>query len=314
MKRLLLVLAPIMFSLPAVSSAGAWEPKDPIEIVVGFAPGGGSDQSARLIAAAAQDLFPVPLVVNNKPGAGGVLAATQFVKAPADGYTLLVAGGSDTTSVPAHRDVPYDTAKDFTSIIRLTNNPFFLIVNKDSPYASIDDLIEAAKNKPGGIALGNSGIGTLAHSIGLILEKSAGVSLKHVPYQGGAPTIQALVAGQIDVAAGSTEEIEGQVKAGTVRVLAATSGERSRHYPDTPTLKEKGIDVVITNMKGLVGPAGLSQEIVDYLHERFHKAMENPRWQEYAERVGEPTNYQNAQDFQNAQVEQLERVRSANQK
>jgi len=308
MKRLLMVFTPLLFCLPAFSPANAWEPTKPIEIVVGFAPGGGSDQSARLIAGAAQELFPVPLVVNNKPGAGGVLAATQFVNLPADGYSLLVAGGSDTTSVPAHRKVPY---KDFTSIIRLTNNPFFLIVNKDSPYHSVEDVIKAAKEKPGSIALGNAGVGTLAHSIGLILEKSAGIKLKHVPYQGGAPTIQALVAGQIDVAAGATEEIEGQVQAGTVRVLAATSAERSGHYPDVPTLKERGFDVVITNMKGLVAPLGLPQEIVDYLHDHFHKAMENPKWQEYSKRVGEPTNYQNAKDFHASQVEQLERVRAA---
>lgn len=296
---------------PDTVDAQTWKPEKPIEIVVGFAPGGGSDLAGRTIAAAAQALFPVPIVVNNKPGAGGVLAASQVAKAAGDGYTLLVAGGSDTTSVPAHRQVPYEPSKDFKSIIRLTNNPYFVVVKVDSPYKTIEDLIAAAKAKPGHISVANSGVASLAHSISLIVERSAGVTFKHVPYQGGAPGLQALVAGQVDVTLGATEEIEGQAKSGTIRVLAATSAERSKYYPDVPTLKEKGINAIVTNMKGLVAPAGLPQEIADYLHERFHKAMENPVWQNFADRVGEPTNYQNGADFQASQAEQLERVRAA---
>jgi tripartite-type tricarboxylate transporter receptor subunit TctC len=109
----------------------------------------------------------------------------------------------------------------------------------------------------------------------------------------------------------AAEEIDGQVKSGTVRVLAATSTERSKYYPDVPTLKEKGINAIVTNMKGLVAPASLPQEIADYLHERFHKAMENKVWKDFAERVGEPTNYQDGAAFQASQTEQLERIRAA---
>ena len=311
MKRTFFLAALSLAVSAGLAGAQTWKPEKPIEIVVGFAPGGGSDQAARTIAAAAQDLFPVPLVVNNKPGAGGVLAASQVAKAEGDGYTLLVAGGSDTTSVPAHRQVPYEPSKDFKSIIRLTNNPYFVVVKKDSPYKTIEDLIAAAKEKPGQISIGNSGVGTLAHSISLIIERAADVTLKHVPYQGGAPGLQALVAGQIDVTLGATEEIEGQVKSDTIRVLAATSAERSKYYPEVPTLQEKGLNAVVTNMKGLVAPANLPQEIADYLHEQFHKAMENTVWKNFADRVGEPTNYQNGAAFQASQTAQLERIREA---
>ncbi|MGY3606488.1 tripartite tricarboxylate transporter substrate binding protein [Bradyrhizobium sp. Leo121] len=291
--------------------AEEWTPKKPIEIVVGFAPGGGSDQAARIIAAAAQESFPVPLVVTNKPGAAGVLAAQQVARSKPDGYTLLVAGGSETTSVPAHREVPYDPDKDFTSIIRLTNNPFFFIVAANSPFKTIEDVIAAAKAKPGEISQANTGLGGLTHSAGVLLERAAGVKLKHVPYQGGSPAIQALIAGQIDIALGATEEIEGQVQANTIRILASTGAERSSHYPDVPTLKEKGYDVVCTNMKGLVGPAGLPPDVVKYLHDRFHQAMDRDTWRKFAERVGEPSNYRNAAEFASAQQEQLTRIKAA---
>lgn len=293
------------------ADAQSWTPENPIQIMVGFAPGGGSDLAARNIAAAAQGDFPVPLVVENKPGAAGVLAAQSVAHAKPDGYTLLVAGGSESTSVPAHRAVPYDPAKDFTSIIRLTNNPFFVIVKADSPYKTIHDVVNAAKEKPGKISFGNTGIGSLPHSIGLMMEKAAGIDLKDVPFQGGAPVMQALLAGQIDVAMGATEEIQGQIDAGTIRILAGSGAERSSHYPAVPTLKELGYDVVVTNMKGLVGPAGLPPQVVKFLHDKFHAAMDKDVWRKFAEKVGEPTNYQNAADFATAQKDQLDRVRAA---
>ncbi|QRG08883.1 tripartite tricarboxylate transporter substrate binding protein [Xanthobacter dioxanivorans] len=293
-------------------AAGAqeWTPDKPIQIVVGFAPGGGSDQAARNIAAAAQGDFPVPLVVENKPGAAGVLAAQTVANTKPDGYTLLVAGGSETTSVPAHRAVPYDPAKDFTSIIRLTNNPFFIIVKADSPFKTVQDIVAAAKEKPGKISLANTGIGGLPHSIGGMIEKAAGVRLKEVPFQGGAPIMQALLGGQVDVAMGATEEIQGQVEAGTIRVLAGSGEERSSHYPAVPTLKELGYDVVATNMKGLVGPAGLPPQVVKYLHDKFHAAMERAVWRKFADAVGEPSNYTDAAGFAAAQKSQLDRVRA----
>jgi tripartite-type tricarboxylate transporter receptor subunit TctC len=294
-----------------VVQAEEWIPKKPIEIVVGFAPGGGSDQAARIIAAAAQESFAVPLVVTNKPGAAGVLAAQQVSRSKPDGYTLLVAGGSETTSVPAHREVPYDPSKDFTSVIRLTNNPFFLIVTANSPLKTIDDVIAAAKARPGQVSLANTGLGGLSHSIGVMIERASGVTLKHVPYQGGSPAIQALIAGQIEVAIGATEEIEGQMQANTIRILAGTGAERSSHYPDVPTLKEGGFDVVCTNMKGLVGPAGLPANVVKYLHDHFHQAMDRDVWRKFAERVGEPTNYQDATGFASAQQAQLGRISAA---
>ena len=307
----LIFLTVLATTLHAAAGLAEWKPTNPIEIIVGFAPGGGSDQAARTIAAASQDLFPTPLVVVNKPGAAGVLASQQVARAKPDGYSLLVAGGSESTSVPAHREVPYDPRKDFTAIIRLTNNPFFYVVNVNSPYKTIEDLIAAAKAKPGQISLANSGLGSLAHSTGLLLQKAAGITLKHVPYQGGAPGIQAVIAGQIDVTVGATEEIEGQVQANTLRVLANTGAQRSRHYPEVPTFKEKGYDVLATNMKGLVGPAGMAPEIVQYLHDRFRQGIDREVWKRFDAKVGEPGNYQDGPAFQVSITEQLERIARA---
>lgn len=284
--------------IAAPNGALAWQPTKPIQLIVGYAPGGGSDVQARAIAAGAQECYGTPLVIINKAGAAGTIAAQEVAAAPADGYTLLLGGGSESTSVPAHRKTPYDPRTDFTPIIRLSVGSQFLVVNAKSSYKTARDLVEAAKAKPGQVAHGSSGVGSLAHSLPLLLARQAGVKFKHVPYQGGAPAIQAVLADQLDFTVAAPEEIQGQVEAGILRIVAVASAERNPGYPNVETLREAGYEVLVENMKGWLGPKNLPADVAKFHHDCFRKALSSQPWMDYQKRLTERDGYLNGPDFE----------------
>lgn len=303
------------FALAAVLAvavpAQAWEPNKPITIVVGFAPGGGTDVIARQLAASSQQFFPVPLVILNKPGAAGTLAAQEVARAAPDGHTLLVAGGSESTSVPAYREVAYDTRKDFRPIVRATSNPQLLVVTAASPLKSVQDVVAKAKEKPGSLSYGTSGVGSLVHAMTEVFAKRAGIELKHIPYQGGAPALQALLAGQTDILVAALDEVQGQLDAGAIVALAVTRSERIASYPNVPTFKEAGYEVIGDNMKGFVAPAGVPDDVYAYLHERFKKGLDAQIWQDYATKTRFTTEYLDGPAFQSAMTGLLNDISAA---
>jgi tripartite-type tricarboxylate transporter receptor subunit TctC len=308
--RCAILAAAALVALSAMP-ASAWEPEQPIRIVVGYSPGGGTDVVARTVASAAQPIFPVPLVIENRAGASGTLAADYVAKAPADGYTLLVAGGSESTSVPHHREVSYDNEGDFRPIIRITRYPIIFATRADSGYDSIDALMEAAKADPGALSFASSGPGSLYHSAMLALNAAGGADMKHVPYQGGAPAVAALLGGHVDVTPASPNEIQAQHEAGTVNLLAVASEERYAGLPDVPTLKELGYDVTIENMKGFVAPAGLPDEVYAYLHDAFRRTMETETFQTLAEQTNLEPAYQSGPEFEETMAAMSETIRLA---
>lgn len=286
------------------SALAAWEPQSPIQIVVGFAAGGGTDVVARAITTAGQEFMPVPLVVVNRPGASGTTAAQFVARAPADGTHLLVSGGSESTSVPNHQELPYDPRTDFRGVIGIARLPIFLAVRGDSPFSTIDDLIDHARSNPGSLVYASSGVGSLYHSTMIVLSRRAGLDFRHIPYQGGAPGVAALVGGHVDIALASPDEVEALAEAGTIRLLAVASRERIQEgYEQVPTLIEAGHDVFIENMKGLSAPAGTPDEIVTYLHDRFRQAMDTEQFKSLAERSGMLINYSDGATFHNNIVE-----------
>jgi tripartite-type tricarboxylate transporter receptor subunit TctC len=289
-----------------------WTPTRPVQLIAGFAPGGGSDVIARTIAEAVAPLYPVPLVVVNRPGAGGALAAEQVARMPPDGHALLLAGGSESTSVPAHREVPYDPKRSFTPVIRLTRHGQFIVVRaRGGRFASMNELIAAARARPDAVSHASAGVGTLSHSIFLLLGRAAGAQMLHVPFTGGGPSLQAVVAGTVDCSVAAPEEMRGLVDGGELRVLAVASDTRAPAYPDAPTLRELGFDVVAENMKGWVGPAGLTPEMVAYHHDRMRQGIATPVWQRFLDRAGEPDGYANGPDFQAAMDQLLDSIRAA---
>ncbi len=295
---------------PARAQA-AWQPTRPIQCIIGFAPGGGADLIARAITEAAQPLIPQPLVVVNRPGAGGTIAAQQVAGLPGDGHTLLMGGGSESTSTPAYRQLPYDPKTSFRAVMRLMRQRMFILVKADSPWRSMTEVMAAAKVKPEAVSHGSSGIGSIYHSVFVVLQNRAGVEFLHAPFTGGAPGLQALAAGHIDLMVASPEEFRGMTDGGVLRVLACCSADRAESYPQVPTLKELGWDVDLENMKGWVVPAGTPDAAVAYLHDRFRQAMGTPSWKAFLDRAGDTDGYIDGPDFQRAMDAVLDSITAA---
>ena len=281
-------------------TARAWEPARPIQLIVGFAPGGGADLAARAAAEATSRFFPTPIVVINRPGAGGAIAAQQVAGMTPDGLNLLVGGGSESTSLPAFRDLPYDPKTSFRAIIRLTRQPMLIVAKRGGRYADLRAVVDAAKRAPGTIPHASSGIGLIYHALFVLFSQAAGIELLHVPFTGGAPSLQALMAGTVELAVLAPEEMAGLAQAGEVRPLAVASPERLAIYRDVPTLRELGWDVVVENMKGLNAPAGLPDEIYATLHDRFRRGMQEPAWKTFLDRTGAMDGYLDGPGYQAA--------------
>lgn len=306
-----LFAAAVAGALLIAGPAQAWEPTKPIKIIVGFSPGGGTDIVARTAVAASQEFFPVPLVVVNKPGAGGTLAADFVAKAEPDGYTLLVAGGSESVSVPNHREVTY-SLEDFTGILRLIRSRIFFASRADSGIDSIADLKAKAAANPGKLSYGTSGQGSILHSSMMLLAKEMGADLRHVPYKGGAPAMAALLGGHVDIAmVGGPEEAQAHVAAGKITLLATPSDTRFPGFPEVPTLKELGYDVYVDNQKGLVGPKGMPPEVVAYLHDTFKKGQDSKVWEKMADKLKLETGYLSGEDFMGAMNEMSKNIADA---
>jgi tripartite-type tricarboxylate transporter receptor subunit TctC len=291
--------------------AQEWTPTQPITIMVGFAPGGSADQIARQLSFAAKNVIPVPVIVVNKAGAAGAITAQAVADAKPDGYTLFVGGGSETTSVGNFKPLGYDPRKSFTPIIKVSRAPSILVVRADSKFADMKALLAEAKVAPEKVSYGSTGEGGIFHATGLVLEKQAGVKLLHVPYKGAADSMNALLGGQVDSAFGAYEEMKPMIDAGRLRPLALFSRSRLPGLPNVPTMTEVGVPIVLDNMKGLMGPAGMPPAVVRYLHDSFRKAMQTPEWKEYVAKSGLTEDYAQGAAFQKEIVEAYDLIGKA---
>lgn len=301
----------LLATAAAPAWAQEWTPTQPITILVGFAPGGSADQIARQLSFAAKGILPVPVVVVNKAGAAGAIAAQATAEAKPDGYTLFVGGGSETTSVGNHKALPYDPRKSFTPVIKVSRAPSILAVRADAKFADMKALLAEAKQAPEKVSYGSTGEGGIFHSTGLVLEKQAGIKLLHVPYKGAAESMNALLAGQVDSAFGAYEEMKPMIDAGRVRPLALFSRTRLPGLPNVPTMTELGVPIVLDNMKGLMGPAGMPAPVTRYLHDQFRKAMQTPGWKEYVAKSGLTEDYADGPAFQKEIVDAYELIGKA---
>ena len=290
-------------ALAAPAWAQEWTPTQPITILVGFAPGGSADQIARQLSFAAKGIIPVPVLVVNKVGAAGSIAAQATAEAKPDGYTLFVGGGSETTSVGNFKPLAYDPRKSFTPVIKVSRAPSILAVKTDSRFADMKALLAEAKQAPEKVSYASTGEGGIFHATGLVWEKQAGIKLLHVPYKGAADSMNALLGGQVDSAFGAYEEMKGMIDAGRVRPLALFSRSRLPALPNVPTMTELGVPVALDNMKGLMAPAGLPQPVQRYLHDNFRKAMQTDAWKEYVAKSGLTQDYAEGPAFQKEIVE-----------
>lgn len=262
-------------------------PEGPLRIVVPYAPGGGSDVLARLIAPGLQSDLGQSVIVDNRAGAGGQLGAETVMRSRADGLTLLLAD-MPVTIVPAlhasaGRPPPFDPPSDFAPITLIGETPMALYCHPSSNVAGLDGLVAAARARPGGISIASGGIGTVSHLLAVMLQDRAAISLLHVPYRGGGPAMQDLVAGQVHLGFTSPATAAPMVQSGTLRALAVTSADRQPTLPAVPTFSELGLDLIVTQWYGLMAPAGTPDPILDRLARSVASAVNavgvSERWQ-----------------------------------
>jgi tripartite-type tricarboxylate transporter receptor subunit TctC len=261
--------------LAALALAGHAQPypTKPVRIVVPFAPGGGSDFIARFMAQRLTTGLGQQVIVENKPGAGGMLGIEQGVKAPADGYTLTLIASSYTVN-PSIYKFSFDPVADITPIIQLSQGPLLIVVNPKVPVKTTQELIAAAKKKPGEINFASSGQGSVIHMATELFQSMAGIKMNHIPYKGTGPALTDTIGGQVDVFFSSTATAVPQVQSGKLRAIAVTTLKRIPALPNVPTVNEsgvKGYDVVLWH--GLIGPKGLPRAIVERINAEAGKAL-----------------------------------------
>jgi tripartite-type tricarboxylate transporter receptor subunit TctC len=288
MIRTFAVLAVMVTVLSASSPASAQSPfpSKPVHIFVPYSAGGGVDVLARTLSDVVTRQWGQTVVVENRPGAGGVVASQALVTSPPDGYTLIVVASGHATNPFLYPKIPYDTFKDFTPISLLASSPNILLVRADSPFKTLADMIAEAKAKPGSLSFGYAGTGTSTHLAGELLKSLGKIDINGIPYKGGALAMNDLLGGQISMSFNNGPESVGQLAAGTVRALAVTTGKRVPLLPDIPSMAESvpGYDTGV--WWGLLGPAGMPDEIVAKLSRDFVGALNTDAVKERLSKLG----------------------------
>ena len=252
----------------------AW-PAKPIKVVQGFAAGGNADTIARLVGAEMAKGLGQPLVVEGQVGAGGTLASAAVARAPADGYTMLLATGGHAVAGALYEKLPYKTIDSFQMVSTITFFPFLIVTTLSSKFGSLADVVAAAKAAPEGVAYGTAGVGSTHHLVGELLAKMAGVKLLHVPFRGDSASVTALLGNEIPLVIAPPTAVLGQLKAGKLRALAVTGPQRWPLMPDVQTVAEQGVaGFDVRSWAGWMLPAGTPQPIVDRLHAETQKALQ----------------------------------------
>src|SRR5262245_39110389 len=268
-------------ALPAATFAQTY-PARPVHMVVPFAPGGAVDTVARALGQKLGEAWKQPVVVDNKPGAGGNIAAEAVAKAPADGYTLLITTQGFAISPSLYKKLPFDASRDFAPVTQLTSSFLVLVCSPQLASQSIRELIALARSKPGAINYGSTGTGAPPHLLGELLKSSAGIDLLHVPYKGDAPLTQALLAGEVQVAFMPLAGVLPHIKSGRLRALGVSGRMRATTMPEVPTFVEAGLPFEFTGWLGIFAPAAASRELATGLQRDFARAIVAPdlleRW------------------------------------
>jgi tripartite-type tricarboxylate transporter receptor subunit TctC len=253
----------------------------------GFAAGGNADTIARLIGIEIGKSMNQPVVVEAQAGAGGTIASGTVSRAKPDGYTLLLATGGHAVAGALYNTLPYQTVNSFEMVSTITYFPFLIVTNADSKYRNLQDLLTAAKANPGGVGYGSAGIGSTHHLAGELLSKMAGVNLLHVPYRGDAASITAVLAGDIPFVIAPATAVLTNIKAGKLRALATSGGQRWPGLPELPTVAEQGVaGYDVRSWAGLMAPAGTPRAVIDKLNAETLKALNLPQVKARLEEIG----------------------------
>ena len=259
------------------TAADAW-PSRSVKIIVPSPPGDGSDITARVVADKLQAAFGQPFIVENKPGAGGVMAAEQVAHAAPDGYTLIMGNaGSHGINAAVYTNLNYDAVKSFVPISLIALSPNVLVVNPNAPIHSVKDLIDLARAKPGALDFASGGQGSSAHMSMELFKYMTKTNLNHIPYKGATPALTDIIAGTVPVMFVNLPPAMGHIRSGKVRALAVTTAERWKSLPDVPTVAESGVPGFETvAWFGLLAPAGTPRAVIERLAGEIHKIVQMP--------------------------------------
>jgi tripartite-type tricarboxylate transporter receptor subunit TctC len=273
-------------------------PSKQITLVIPFAAGGSNDIIARAIGKGLSDAWGQPVIAENRPGAGSVIGASTVASAPPDGYTLLLVSTTFTINAAIKKSMPFDTLRDFTPIAFVARSPLLFVASKNVPVKSAKDALALAKSKPGEITYASAGIGSINQIAAELIATSAGVKLMHVPYKGGAPALNDLLGGHVDVYVSSMPQVQQLAQSGQVNALAVTSVKRSPLLPNVPTLDEAGVaGFDLSSWWGIVGPAGMPPDVVNKLNAAINKTLTAPEMQKFMASEGAEAKVMTPQEF-----------------
>ena len=286
-RRLATWAGSLLFGLSLGAHAADAFPSKPIRVLVGYTAGGAVDAVARSVGQRMSAILGQPVIVENKPGAGTNIAIKALTTSAPDGYTLLLAANALAVNPALFQPAPFDLERDFTPVSLVGRVPVVFTVREGSEFKSLAQVIAAAKAKPGGITVATQGNGSTPHLAMELFQHTAGLSLRHVPYKGGAPALTDVLGGHVDVVAVNALEALPLAKAGKLRVLAVMSGERSAVLPGVPTVAESGYPGFEASVwYGFVAPAGLPKPVQARLHEAVQKSIESPEVRELLAAAG----------------------------
>jgi len=248
-------------------------PSRPVRLIVGFAPGGGVDINARLLAPKLSEYLGQQVVVENVPGAGTNIANERVARAAPDGYTLLINTAAVAINMSLYRNLPFDTLRDFAPVSVFSQSPNVLVVNAKLPAQNVKELVAMARSSPGKLNYSSAGVGTTQHLAAELFKLRTGTFIVHIPYKGTAPSMTALIAGEVDLSFANIPSIQGHLKSGRLRALAATAARRDPQLPEVPTMKEAGVEgVEVVVWYGVLAPAGTPRDIVQERAEGIQRA------------------------------------------
>ncbi len=261
-----------------VTTAGAQYPTKPIKLIVPFPPAGSTDISARALAGKLGERLGQPVIIENKPGAGGNIGSAVAANAPADGYTLVVGTvGTHAINSSLYSKMPYDPIKDFVPVVLLSTTPNVLVVPANFPANSVQDVIRMAKAKPGELTFASSGSGTSIHLSGEMFKSMAGLDMTHIPYKGSGPMLIDLLSGTVNMAFDNLSASMVHIKGGKLRALATTGSKRAPGLPDLPTVSEAGLTGYdSTSWNAVYAPAGTPKEIIEKLNRESNAILQSP--------------------------------------
>ncbi len=285
-RRHALALGGTSLLLPSTLRAQAAWPAGPVTFVVGYAAGGSTDINARELANVMTPVIGQQIIIDNKGGAAGSIGLRAVANAKPDGQTLFVAVGTNVIINPHVQKGMIDTLASLAPISQVTDYQYVLVVGKNVPANNAAELVAMAKKEPEKLTYSSSGVGGNNHLAGALFAKAADIKITHVPYKGTGPAVADVISGIITMNFSSLPPAVSQVKAGNLKALAVTGNKRVKSMPDVPTLKEQGIDVVVTSWQGLFAPAKTPPDILDKIDAATKQAMKNPKWEEALARDG----------------------------